>query len=107
MKNIFNTSIARGLVFIPVLSVGLTACGGPKAEGHTYAGGGGVVQVEFKSGGEAYLTMGPISTPCTYSQSGKTVTLTCEGEATEFEIDDDGALIGPPDGMLGRLTQQE
>jgi hypothetical protein len=33
--------------------------------------------------------------------------LTCEGEKTDFTIDDDGALIGPPDGMLARLTKEK
>jgi len=72
--------------------------------GNSYAGNGGVVQIDFKSGGKAYVSTGPISTPCTYSESGKTVTLVCEGDKTVFTIDDDGALIGPPDGLLGRLT---
>ena len=37
----------------------------------------------------------------------KTLALTCEGEKTDFTIDDDGALIGPPDGMLARLTKEK
>lgn len=103
----FNESISRAMVVTAIVGICATACGGPTAEGHIYAGGGGVVKIEFKSGGEAHMSMGPISTPCTYSQSGKTLTLTCEGETTEFKVDDDGALIGPPDGMLARLTQEK
>jgi hypothetical protein len=72
--------------------------------GSSYAGNGGVVQIDFKSGGKAYIATGPVSTPCSYTESGKTVTLVCEGDKTVFKIDDDGALIGPPDGLLGRLT---
>jgi hypothetical protein len=107
MKNHSNVSVPLGRVLAAVLSLSVTACGGPAVEGNTYAGGGDVVKVEFKADGQAYMTMGPISVPCTYSQKGKVLTLTCEGEATEFKIDDDGALLGPPEGMLGRLTQQK
>ena len=84
----------------------LTGCGG-KVEGNTYSGNGGVVQVEFKSGGKAYVSTGPVSTPCTYTESGKTVTLVCEGDKTVFTVDDDGALNGPPGGMLGRLEKKK
>lgn len=107
MKQGINTSIVRTLVLTALLSLCTTACGGPKAEGHIYAGGGNIVKIEFKADGKAFMAMGPMSMPCTYSQSGQTVTLTCEGETTEFKIDDDGALIGPPDGMLARLTQEK
>jgi hypothetical protein len=31
----------------------------------------------------------------------------CEGDTTAFTVDEDGALIGPPDGMLSRLTQEK
>jgi hypothetical protein len=84
----------------------LIACDG-KVEGNTYAGNGGVVQIEFKSGGKAYVSTGPVSTPCTYTESGKTVTLICEGDKTVFTVDDDGALNGPQGGMLGRLTKKK
>ena len=33
--------------------------------------------------------------------------VTCEGDKTDFAIADDGALIGPPDGMLARLTKEK
>ena len=107
MKGMFNKSIARAVVFIAVLSVCTTACGGAGAEGKTYSGNGGVVKIEFKSGGKAFVSTGPVTTACTYSENGKTLTLVCEGDKTEFSIDDDGALIGPPGGMLARLTQEK
>jgi hypothetical protein len=84
----------------------LTGCGG-SVSGNTYTGNGGVVQVEFKSGGKAYVSTGPVSTPCTYTESGKTVTLICEGDKTQFTVDDDGALLGPSGGFLGRLTKKK
>lgn len=79
-------------------------CGG-KVQGNTYADNGGVVKIEFKSGGKAYVSTGPVSNTCSYSESGKSVTLTCEGDKTILTIDDDGALNGPPGGFLSRLTK--
>ncbi len=81
-----------------------TGCSG-KVQGNTYVDNGGVVKIEFKSGGKAYVSTGPVSTTCSYSETDKNVTLICEGDKTVFTIDDDGALNGPPGGMLSRLTK--
>ena len=81
----------------------LNACGN-KVSGHTYHDNGGVVQVEFQSGGKAYVAAGPTSHTCSYSESGKTVSLVCDGDTTIFTVQDDGALAGPPDGLMSRLT---
>jgi hypothetical protein len=102
----FSTSKLLALGVLLMWSALLTGCGG-KVEGNTYAGNGGVVQIEFKSGGKAYVSTGPVSTPCTYTESGKTVTLVCEGDKTVFTVNDDGALNGPQGGMLGRLTKKK
>lgn len=106
MTNRFNRSNALAPVMLVILGSLMIGCGG-KLEGTAYAGNGGVVQVEFKSGGKAYVSTGPVSTPCTYTESGKTVTLVCEGDKTIFTMDDDGALNGPQGGMLGRLTKKK
>jgi len=87
------------------LLVALTGCGS-KIEGSTYEGNGGVIRIEFKSGGKAYLSAGPATTTCSYSESGKKVTLICEGDTTVFALEDD-ALNGPPDGLLTRLTKKK
>ena len=72
------------------------ACGGG-VKGNTYVDNGNVVQIEFKSGGKAYMSMGPMTNTCTYTESGKNVTLNCgPGETLAFTVDDDGALNGPP-----------
>ena len=105
MKNRFRSPSVLGLGILVAAGVLVSGCGG-KVEGNTYAGNGGVVQIEFKSGGKAYVSTGPVSTPCTYTESGKTVTLVCEGDKTVFTVDDD-ALNGPPGGMLGRLTKKK
>lgn len=81
-------------------------CGG-KVEGNIYEDNGGVVKIEFKSGGKAYVSTGPATNTCSYAESGKTVTLTCDGDKTAFTVDDDGALNGPPGGFLTRLTKKK
>ena len=82
------------------------ACGG-KVEGNTYEDNGGVVKVEFKSGGKAYVSTGPVTNTCSYEENGKSVTLTCEGDKSVFTVDDDGDLNGPPGGFLTRLTKKK
>ena len=90
------------------LSFAVTSCGGGKSvEGHTYADNGGVVKIEFESGGKAYVSAGPMTQTCTYTESGKRVTLACPEDKTVFAVGDDGALSGPPDGLLTRLTRQK
>ena len=101
-----TTKGAAPVIAVLILGLLLSGCGG-KLEGSTYAGNGGVVQIEFKSGGKAYVSTGPVSTPCTYTEEGKTVTLVCEGDKTVFTMDDDGALNGPQGGFLGRLTKKK
>lgn len=99
-----SAQLAVAVLFLSVIL--LSGCGS-NVSGNTYTGNGGVVTIEFKSGGKAYVSTGPVSTPCTYTESGKTVTLICEGDKTQFTVDDDGALLGPSGGFLGRLTKKK
>jgi hypothetical protein len=63
--------------------------------------------VAFQSDGNATASLGGVNSNCTYTEDGKTVTLTCEGgEPATLTINDDGSLSGPPDGMLAKLTKQ-
>ena len=94
-----------GLALIGAFCFCAMGCGGG-VEGNTYADNGGVVKIEFKSGGKAYVSTGPVTTACTYSESGRSVTLNCKGDTTVFTVDDD-ALNGPPNGFLGRLTKKK
>jgi len=99
---------SKGLLVLAVgvLSVALACSGGVK--GNTYADNGNVVQIEFKSGGKAYMSMGPMTNTCNYTESGRNVTLNCgPGENLVFTVDDDGALNGPPGGMVTRLTKKK
>jgi hypothetical protein len=95
-------------VMVPILlTLGTAiACGG-KVEGNTYEDNGGVVKVGFKSSGKAYVSTGPVTNTCKYEESGKTVTLACEGDKTVFTVDDDGDLNGPPGGFITRLTKKK
>jgi hypothetical protein len=94
-------------LLVAVPCVFSNGCGGKTVEGSTYIDNGGVVQIEFKSGGKAFVSTGPVANSCTYAESGKTITLTCEGDKTVFTIDEDGALNGPPGGFLTRLTKKK
>ncbi len=87
-----------------MVCLGVAGCGN-SVSGHTYGGNGSIVTIEFQSGGKAYTSMGPMSTACTYTESGKQVSLVCEGDTTVLTIGDDGSLNGPPDGMLAHLTK--
>jgi len=102
MKN--TIKLAIGLIAGTGIALLMTGCGGT-VEGSTYQDNGGVVKIEFKSGGKAYVSTGPATTPCTYSESGKRLTLVCENDKTDFKVEDDGSLSGPPDGFMTRLTK--
>ena len=103
MKRPFEGSTPAAFVLLMVMAATCDA----GVQGHTYADNGGVVKIEFKPNGKAYVATGPVSTPCTYTESGSNVSLVCENDKTVFKIDDDGALLGPPDGFMGRLTQEK
>src|SRR5207237_1992026 len=94
MKNKFTLSNALVIAILGTLATAI-GCGG-KVAGNTYEDNGGVVKIEFKSAGKAYVSTGPVTNTCGYAESGKTVTLTCEGDKTAFTVDDDGALNGTP-----------
>lgn len=81
------------------------ACSSRSVDGQTYQNSTGGVKLEFTSGNKAYIRVGPMTESCGYSQSGRNVVLSCAGDKFKLEIGDDGALAGPPDGLLARLTK--
>lgn len=81
-----------------------TACGS-KVKGNTYESG--FISVSFQSGGKATFASGPISTDCTYTESGSKVTLTCNGEPAVFTVDSDGNLNAPAESMMGKLSKKK
>ena len=101
-KIIFSNALA--IATLATLGTAIGCDGG--VQGNTYVDNGGVVKIEFKSGGKAYVSTGPVTNTCSYEESGKTVTLTCEGDKSVFTVNDD-ALNGPPGGFLSRLTKKK
>jgi hypothetical protein len=100
-----KTSFHKGIIVVVVgATLAILGCGG--VSGHTYQAAGGMVQIEFQSGGKANLSLGPLKTACTYVEDSKTVTLTCEGDKTVFTIGSDGTLNPPPGNMIGPLTKK-
>jgi hypothetical protein len=99
-----NSGSAFKAASVLLLCLGAAACGSG-VKGHTYAGPGGTVQISFQSDGKAYASMGPMTSNCTYTQSGNNITLICEGDTEQLTVQSDGSLNGPPDGMLAHLTK--
>lgn len=89
---------------VTLMCFGAAACGS-SVSGHTYAGNGELVKIEFQSGGKAITSFGAMSSNCTYTQSGKKIALTCEGDETDLNMADDGSLAGPDGGMLAHLAK--
>jgi len=76
----------------------------------TYSDANGAVILELRSGGSANFTfMGDVE-DCSYTSSGKQLTLTCKGSpapTTVFNIHDDGSLTGPPGTFMPPLRKQK
>jgi hypothetical protein len=84
----------------------IAGCSAAKSDiSGTYTNAEGNTSIEFMPGGKAHFSLYGVGGECTYTQSGKTVVLTCEGAATEFTIGDDGALAGPPGSYMSRMKK--
>lgn len=95
----------RTIAFLAIGILGaLSAACGSGVGGHTYHNNGGVVQVEFKRDGKATVSAGADVHACIYSESGNTVKLICENRRTDLQMQEDGALVGPSEGPMARLT---
>ena len=103
-----RTFLCKTLLAATLLTAGfgLAACG-DSVEGNTYTDAEGVISLQFLSGGKANFKMGPIGGECTYKESGKSVTVTCNGVAQVFTVNDDGSLGGPAAGIIGKLTKKK
>ena len=88
---------------IGLLSITLSACGS-KVKGNTYESF--PISIAFQSGGKAVFSSGPVGTDCTYEESGSKVTLTCGPQTMELNLDSDGNLNGPPEG-IGKLIKKK
>ena len=98
--------MSPGTVSIAAAALCFCAIGcGNSVKGHTYAGNGQLMSIQFQSDGKALASMGPLTSNCTYTQAGNEITLICEGDTEQLTMNSDGSLNGPPDGMLAHLTR--
>ncbi len=83
----------------------LAGCG-PSVTG-TYADANGAFGLDVQSGGKATMTFMGMSLPCTYTTSGKQLTLTCQGQPANevFTVNSDGSLAPPPDTLIPLLKK--
>jgi hypothetical protein len=105
-----SSRLLIGVVGLAVACASI-ACGSASARGDAnvagiYANPEGNASVEFMSGGKAHFSLHGVGGQCTYTQKDRQILLICEGERTEFTVEDDGALIGPPDSFMTRLKKK-
>ena len=99
VRNVFLTAV------LGYMCIGMIACGS-KLTG-TYSAAGGAIMLELQSGGKASLSFAGQTAPCTYTTSGSTVTLTCQGQAgaLALTVQSDGSLAGPPGSFIPPLQK--
>ena len=87
------------------LSSVLVGCGSSVTG--TYADAGGTFGLDVQSGGKATMSFMGMSMPCTYTTSGKQLTLNCQGQPANevFTVNSDGSLAPPPDTMIPVLKK--
>ena len=101
-------SFLRNALLIAAVASFTAGCSkSSSVEGNTYEANGGAVKIEFQSSGKAITSIGVMSSPCTYTQTGKAIALSCENEKIEFTLNEDGSLSGPPEGFAARLTKKK
>lgn len=87
-----------------LLCLSLAACGS-KVKGNTYEAG--AIAVSFQSGGKATFSTPGDAIGCTYTESGKNVTLNCNNDTTVFTLDGDGNLNGPSGSFIPKLIKRK
>ena len=55
--------------------------------------------------GKAHFSLSGVGGDCSYTQTGDSIALTCEGETSQLTLGADGALSGPPDSFMTRMTR--
>lgn len=87
-------------------AIGFAGCGDPPIAGNTYGDSGNMISLEFLSGGKATFKIAGAAVPCTYTQNGKKITVTCSGTPQVFIMNSDGSLTASPADPIGRLTRK-
>ena len=97
----------RNRVLVAALAASLAAsmvsCGS-RVQG-TYSDPSGGIRLELKSDHKATFAFAGESAVCTYNVDSAKLTLACEGQKTEFTINDDGSLTGPPGSLMAPLRK--
>jgi hypothetical protein len=102
------TGAVGRLSIVLVLSIAclavLTGCG---VQG-TYADATGAMTMELKSGGVATITMMGQTAQCTYTTASNQVIVDCKdaGGKTNFTVQNDGSLAGPPGSFFPVLKKK-
>lgn len=62
----------------------------------------GSAKLEFQKAGKCWISMGPLSSKCTYKPNATGVVVTLDGEDLTLALtaEDDGSLSGDPDAMI-------
>jgi hypothetical protein len=96
-----DVTLAGGLFCLSCLLAGCSSVTG------TYADTTGSFGLDVQSGGKATMTFMGISSACTYTTSGKQLTLTCPGQpgGEVFTVNSDGSLAPPPDTLIPVLKK--
>jgi len=90
-------------VILAGMLLALAACG-TKLAG-TYTNANGLAMVELRSGGKATTSLMGESHECTYAVDGQAIHLNCNGDKSDFRLNEDGSLTGP--GFIGVLTKSK
>lgn len=108
MTTIIRVAAIALIAVSSLIAAGCTSCGGGGIQG-TYSDSAGSMLLELKSGGKANFTWMGEMADCTYTSSGKQVTVNCKGAAgtTVFNVHDDGSLTGPPGSFIPVLTKRK
>jgi hypothetical protein len=105
MKTMLRTRMLAGIFAgVILLAVG---CGSGVQGTYTDPSGGFVLDV--KSGGNATFTFAGMPANCTYTQSGNSLTLACQGDTAGnlvLTIQSDGSLTGPPGSFMPPLKKK-
>lgn len=96
-----DVTLAGGLFFLSCVLAGCSSVTG------TYEDEGNSFGLDVQSGGKATMTFMGMSVPCTYTTSGKQLTLNCQGQPANeiFTINSDGSLAPPPGTLIPVLKK--